>query len=91
MAVPITNIRKQQLTEQQLKEQKLDNLKQLLSDHEEAVNQLFTIMAELNDLGALEAATKLLEAKEEVAHIALGQLTRKTVTNIINNLMGVAG
>lgn len=91
MAVPITSIRKQQLTEEQLKEQKLDNLKQLLSDHEEAVNQVFTIMAELNDIGAFEAATKLLESKEEVAHIALGQLTRKPVTNIINNLMGVAG
>ena len=91
MAVPITGIKKQQLTEEQLKEQKLDNLKELLSENEEAVNQLFSIMAELNDIGALEAAMKLLEAKEEVAHIALGQLTRKPVTNIINNLMGVAG
>ncbi|MEY2366956.1 DUF1641 domain-containing protein [Lysinibacillus capsici] len=91
MAVPITGIKKQQLTEEQLKEQKLDNLKELLSENEEAVNQVFRIMAELNDIGALEAAMKLLEAKEEVAHIALGQLTRKPVTNIINNLMGVAG
>ena len=82
---------KQQLTEEQLKEQKLDNLKELLSDNEETVNQVFSIMAELNDIGALEAAMKLLEAKEEVAHVALGQLTRKPVTNIINNLMGVAG
>ncbi|MDP1392608.1 DUF1641 domain-containing protein [Lysinibacillus capsici] len=91
MAVPITGIKKQKLTEEQLKEQKLDNLKELLSENEEAVNQVFSIMAELNDIGALEAAMKLLEAKEEVAHIALGQLTRKPVTNIINNLMGVAG
>ena len=91
MAVPITGIKKQQLTEEQLKEQKLDNLKELLSENEEAVNQVFSIMAELNDIGALEAAMKLLEAKEEVAHIALGQLTRKPVTNIINNIMGVAG
>lgn len=91
MAVPITGIKKQQLSEEQLKEQKLDNLKELLSENEEAVNQVFSIMAELNDIGALEAAMKLLEAKEEVAHIALGQLTRKPVTNIINNLMGVAG
>ena len=82
---------KQQLTEEQLKEQKLDNLKELLSENEEAVNQVFSIMAELNEIGALEAAMKLLEAKEEVAHIALGQLTRKPVTNIINNIMGVAG
>jgi len=91
MAVTITGIKKQQLTEEQLKEQKLDNLKKLLSDNEETVNQVFSIMAELNDIGALEAAMKLLEAKEEVAHVALGQLTRKPVTNIINNLMGVAG
>lgn len=91
MAVPITGIKKQQLTEEQLKEQKLDNLKELLSENEEAVNQVFSIMAELNEIGALEATMKLLEAKEEVAHIALGQLTRKPVTNIINNIMGVAG
>ncbi|MGE8000632.1 DUF1641 domain-containing protein [Lysinibacillus sp. NPDC093190] len=91
MAAPITTIKKAQITEEQLKEEKLDNLKQLLSKNEEMVNQVFTIMAELNDIGALEAATKLLEAKEDVAHIALGQLTRKPVTNIINNLMGVAG
>jgi len=91
MAAPITTIKKAQVTEEQLKEAKLDNLKQLLSENEEMVNQVFTIMAELNDIGALEAATKLLEAKEDVAHIALGQLTRKPVTNIINNLMGVAG
>lgn len=91
MAVPITGIKKQQLTEEQVKEQKLDNLKELLSENEEAVNQVFSIMAELNEIGALEAAMKLLEAKEEVAHIALGQLTRKPVTNIINNIMGVAG
>jgi len=49
MAVPITSIKKQQLTEEQLKEQKLDNLKELLSDNEEAVNQVFSIMAELNE------------------------------------------
>ncbi|MEB2279028.1 DUF1641 domain-containing protein [Lysinibacillus xylanilyticus] len=91
MAAPITTIKKAQITEEQLKEEKLENLKQLLSENEEMVNQVFTIMAELNDIGALEAATKLLEAKEDVAHIALGQLTRKPVTNIINNLMGVAG
>lgn len=91
MAAPIQTIKKQQLTDEQLTEQKLENLKQLLSENEETVNQVFTIMAELNDIGALEAASKLLEAKEEVAHIALGQVTRKPVTNIINNLMGAAG
>lgn len=91
MAAPITTIKKIQLTEEQIKEQKLENLKKLLSDNEDMVNQVFTIMSELNDIGALEAASKLIEAKEEVAHIALGQMTRKPITNIINNMMGVAG
>ncbi|MGX9134300.1 DUF1641 domain-containing protein [Rummeliibacillus sp. JY-2-4R] len=91
MAAPINTIKKQQLTDEQIKEQKLENLKLLLSENQDTLNQVFTIMSELNDIGALDAAKKLLEAKEEVAHIALGQLTRKPVTNMINNLMGAAG
>ncbi len=71
MAEPITSIKKQQVTDEQLKEQKLDNLKQLLSEQEEAVNQVLLIMAELNHIGALEAAMKLLEAKEEVPILRL--------------------
>lgn len=91
MAAPISTIKKQQLTEEQIKEQKIENLKQVLSENEDAVNEIFTIMAELNSIGALEAVTKILEAKEDVANIVLGQVTRKPVTNIINNLMGAAG
>ena len=91
MAAPITKITKIPVSEEALKEQQLENLKQLLAENEEALNQVFAIVGELNDMGALEAATKMVEAKEEVAHIALGQLTRKPVTNIINNLMGLAG
>ena len=91
MAAPIQTIKKEQLTEEQLKEQKLENLKQLLSENEEAVNEVFAIMKDLNNMGALQAVTKLLEAKEDVVHILLGQVTRKPVTNIINNLMGAAG
>ncbi|WP_042471389.1 DUF1641 domain-containing protein [Bacillus ndiopicus] len=91
MAKLISTIKKEQLTEEQLQAQKLEDLKRLVTDNEEAVTQIFTILTELNDIGALEAASKLIEAKEEIAHITLGQLTRKPVTNIINNLMGVAG
>nr|WP_195891648.1 DUF1641 domain-containing protein [Bacillus ndiopicus] len=91
LAKLISTIKKEQLTEEQLQAQKLEDLKRLVTDNEEAVTQIFTILTELNDIGALEAASKLIEAKEEIAHITLGQLTRKPVTNIINNLMGVAG
>ena len=48
-------------------------------------------MSELNHIGVLEAANSMLQAKEEIAKIALGQVTREPVTNLINTLMGVAG
>ncbi|WP_102691449.1 DUF1641 domain-containing protein [Rummeliibacillus pycnus] len=91
MAAPITNIKKQQLSEEQIAEQRLNDLKDLLSENEEALQQIFSIVSDLNDIGALEAVNKMLQAKEEIAHIALGQISRKPVTNIINQLMTVAG
>ena len=90
MASPINTIRKQQLTEKQIMEQNLDNLKLLLSENQDTINQLFSILNELNNIGALEAASKLLEAKEEVAEIALNQLNREPTTNMINNIMSTA-
>lgn len=91
MAAPITKIKKEVLTDEQIAEQKLEQLKSLVADNESVINELMTIMAELNDVGALEAVTKMLQAKEKIAHIALGQVTREPVTNMINVLMGAAG
>ena len=91
MAAPIETIKKQQVTEEQIAEQKLNDLKDLLSENEQALQQIISIVSDLNDIGALEAVNKMLQAKEEIAHIALGQISRKPVTNIINQLMSVAG
>ena len=91
MATPINSIRKNVLTDEQITEQKLESLKQLVSENDSAVQQILKLVGELDSIGALEAANKMLEAKEEVANIALGQLTSKPVTNMINNMMGAAG
>lgn len=91
MASPITKITKETFTDEQIATQKLDELKSLLTNNDQVITELMTIMAELNDVGALEAVTKMLQAKEEVAHIALHQVTREPVTNMINVLMGAAG
>lgn len=91
MATPINSIRKNVLTDEQITEQNLDSLKQLVSENDSAVQQILKLVGELDSIGALEAANKMLEAKEEVANIALGQLTSKPVTNMINNMMGAAG
>ncbi|CAI8920439.1 DUF1641 domain-containing protein [Bacillus pseudomycoides] len=91
MAVPIKAIQKQGLTEEEQKQQKLEDLKELLANNEEALNQMFNIVGELNDIGMLEAANSMLKAKEPIAKIVLGQVTREPVTNLINNMMGAAG
>ncbi|AIW85940.1 hypothetical protein bwei_3324 [Bacillus mycoides] len=91
MAAPIQAIQKQELTEEELKQQKLEALKELLANNEDALNQMFNIVGELNDIGMLEATNSMLKAKEPIAKIVLGQVTREPVTNLINNMMGAAG
>ncbi len=56
-------IQKQELTEEEVKQQKLDDLKELLANNEDALNQMFNIVGELNDIGMLEAANSMLKAK----------------------------
>ncbi|MEK4467961.1 MULTISPECIES: DUF1641 domain-containing protein [Bacillus] len=91
MAAPIQAIQKQELTEEERKQQKLEDLKELLANNEESLNQMFNIVGELNDIGMLESANSMLKAKEPIAKIVLGQVTREPVTNLINNMMGAAG
>jgi uncharacterized protein YjgD (DUF1641 family) len=91
MAAPIKAIQKHVQTDEELKQQKLEDLKTLLTDNEEALNKILNIVGELNDTGVLEAVNAMLQAKEKIAKIALSQVTREPITNLINNLMGAAG
>ncbi|MFC3884883.1 DUF1641 domain-containing protein [Bacillus songklensis] len=91
MAKPITMIQKNALTEEEMKQQKLEELKALLADNDQALNQTLEIVRELHNSGILEAANSMLQAKDKIAKIALGQVSRKPITNLINNAMGAAG
>lgn len=90
MAAPITEIHNP-ITEEDIKLQKIEELKMLVTDNEEVLNSLFNILGELNDSGVLDAATSMLRGKEQIAKVALGQVTREPVTNLINTLMGATG
>ncbi|MBD8586463.1 DUF1641 domain-containing protein [Peribacillus castrilensis] len=90
MAAPITEIHNS-ITEEEIKLQKLEELKTLITDNEDALNNMFKIVNELNDSGVFEAATSMLQGKEQIAKIALQQITRQPVTNLINTLMGATG
>lgn len=66
MASPITEIQKETKTEEQLKAEKLEELKTLLAENEEAVAKTMSIMAELNSLGIFDAAGYMLQAKRRL-------------------------
>ncbi|PLT35530.1 DUF1641 domain-containing protein [Bacillus sp. V5-8f] len=91
MAQPIKIIEKKVPTAEELQQQKLEELKSLLSDNKEALDKMMGIAGELNDLGVLEAAHAMIQAKDKIAKIALGQVTREPVTNLVNVLMGATG
>lgn len=91
MAQPITTIQKVVPTKEEQNEQKLEDLKLLLANNEESLNKILHLVSELNEMGALEAANSMLQSKEKITKIALGQMTREPVTNLINNVMGAAG
>lgn len=90
MAAPITEIHNP-ITEEDIKLQKIEELKMLVTENEDVLNSLFDILGELNDSGVLDAATSMLRGKEQIAKVALGQVTREPVTNLINTLMGATG
>ncbi|WP_110928533.1 DUF1641 domain-containing protein [Bacillus massiliglaciei] len=90
MAAPITHIHRE-VNEEAAQQQKLEELKMLVMENEETVSNLFKVLGELSDSGMLEAATSMLKGKEQIAKIALQQVGREPVTNLINTLMGATG
>ncbi|MBJ7897052.1 helical membrane plugin domain-containing protein [Bacillus atrophaeus] len=91
MAIPISTIQKETKTEEQVKLEKLEELKALLVENEDSVSKTMKLMGELNSLGVFDAANSMLQAKEEIAKIALGQVSREPVTNLINTMMAAGG
>lgn len=91
MAKPISIIHKRVLTEEEQQQQTIDKLKQELAQSNEALEQSMSILRELHDAGFLDAAESMLKAKAHIAEIVLGQISRKEITNLMNNGMAAAG
>ncbi|MEH7309146.1 DUF1641 domain-containing protein [Neobacillus drentensis] len=91
MAKPIQTIQKIELTEEQKKIQSLENLLSGVADNHDSLLETLDLLQELHDSGIMEALGSLLKAKESAAKIAVGQFTRKPVTNMINNAMAAGG
>ncbi|MEC0372560.1 DUF1641 domain-containing protein [Paenibacillus chibensis] len=91
MAEPISFIKKRVLTEEEMKQQSIDQLTDSLAEHEQAIDKAIDVLSELYGSGILEAAESMLKAKAKIAEIALHQVKRPEMTNMINNGLAAAG
>jgi uncharacterized protein YjgD (DUF1641 family) len=91
MAKPIQTIQKPEQTEEQKKIQSLENLISGVADNKDSLLETLELLQELHNSGIMDALGSLLKAKESAAKIAVGQLTRQPVTNMINNAMAAGG
>ena len=91
MAKPIHIIKRTELTEEQKKEQSLESLLTEVAENKESLVETLDLLQELPNSGILDGINSLVKTKEEVAKIAVGQMTREPVTNMINNAMAAGG
>ena len=91
MAMPIKSIKRIELTAEQKKEQSLESLLTEVAENKDSLVETLDLLQELHNSGILDGINSLVKTKEEVAKIAVGQMTREPVTNMINNAMAAGG
>lgn len=91
MAEPITTIVRHEWTEEQSKQKKLEELQTLIAEQDEALQKILVITGELDQAGVLDALQAMAKAKDAISKIAIDQVSREPVTNIVNHVMNVAG
>lgn len=90
MAIPITSIKINKLTPEEIQQEKLLELQSLIAEQEQALNKILKITGELDDAGVFDAAQAMLKAKEDIAGIAVHQVSREPITNLINHLLNAS-
>ncbi|MDF2038428.1 DUF1641 domain-containing protein [Cytobacillus oceanisediminis] len=91
MAKPIHKVAEPILNEKDMQGQALEKVLRDLTQNADGIQEAIKLLQELHESGILEAVTSLVEAKEKIAKIAVGQMLRPPVTNAINNGMAAAG
>lgn len=91
MAKPISQIAEPILNEKEIQNQVLKKVIQDVAQNADGIQETMKLLQELHESGILEAVNSLVEAKEKIAEIAVGQMLRPPVTNAINNAMAAAG
>jgi len=87
MAAPITSIKWNELTPQEIKQNKLEEIQTLIAEQDQAINKVLEITGELDGVGVLDALKAMVKAKDDIARIAVEQASRDPVTNLINHVL----
>ena len=90
MATPITSIKMKQQTPEEIQQEKLAELQSLLSEQDAAINKILDITGELDDAGILDAIQAMVKAKDEIAGIAVSQVSREPITNLIQHVLNAS-
>ena len=91
MAKPIKTIQRTEITEEHIKAESLESILSGVAQNKDSLLETLQLLQELHDSGIIDALGGLVKAKDKVAKIAVGQLTRKPLTNMINNAMAAGG
>lgn len=87
MAVPITSIKKEELTIEENKKKKLEELQSLIIEQDKAFHKILEITGDLDNAGVFDAVKAMVKAKDDILKIAVDQASREQVTNLINHLL----
>lgn len=90
MAQPISSYPKNEWSEEERKEIAIDALQEALVEQDEAIEKLIDIVGDLQSAGILEALQAVILAKEKIAEIAVQQVSKDSVVNVINHALGVS-
>lgn len=91
MAVPIRTIKKKELTSEEIKRKKLDELQSLIAEQDQTFNKILEITGEMDEAGIFDALKAMVKAKDELAKIAVEQAGREPITNLINHMLNASG
>lgn len=91
MAQPISSFPEKEWSEQERQDHTMNTLQEALCEQEEAIQKLLHIAGDLQSAGILEALQAIIQAKEKITEIAVRQMSKDAIVNIIQHAVGVSG
>lgn len=90
MAEPITSIQLKELTPAEIQAEKIAELQMLIAEQQQALHKLVEITGGLHEAGMLDAVEAAIKAKDDLAEIAVHQMSREPVMNLIKHVMNAS-